>query len=168
MEVTNLDNLINFPRMILNHIASSKILRELITNKINASIEDLEDNDGNYKYMFDYDYVDDSTSEEKLYICLDVLPSDVTNSHITEMSIVINVICHKDYMQLDNKIFKGIKGNRRDNVIRYIDTLMNGNNNFGIGKVELMSVSPITVSKRYTGRALVYYVYDFNRRNDHE
>ena len=98
MEATNLDAIVNYPRLILNKIASSEILRELITNKKKATIEDLEDTDGNYKYMFDYDYVDDTTSEEKLYICLDVLPSNVENSHIMEMTIAINVICHKDYM----------------------------------------------------------------------
>lgn len=166
MEVTNLDTIVNYPRLILNKIASSEILRELITNKKKATIEDLEDTDGNYKYMFDYDYVDDTTSEEKLYICLDVLPSNVENSHIMEMTIAINVICHKDYMQLDNKIFKGIKGNRRDNVIRYIDKILNGSNHFGIGRLELANVVPITVSKRYTGRALAYYVYDFNHKGE--
>ena len=83
------------------------------------------------------------------------------------MVINVNVICHKRYMKLNHKTFKGLKGNRKDNLIRHIDKLLNGTR-IGIGRLELVDVKPLNVPQNYTGLVSIYRLYDFNRTTNNE
>lgn len=161
-EKTNLDELVEYPQYIVSYLANSPAIRDLLADKINATVEDIEDNQGGYKYIFDYDYVDDTTQDTRAYICLEGFIDKVNNDHILSMVINVNVFCHKKYMHLNHKTFKGLKGNRRDNLIRYVDKLLNGER-FGIGKMELVGMRAINTPQNYTGVLCAYRLYDFNR-----
>jgi hypothetical protein len=67
-------------------------------------------------------------------------------------------------MELDRSIFKGVIGNRRDNIIRHIDRLLNFSDIFGIGKLSLVSVKTGNLTDKFTVRQLEYKVPDFNMR----
>jgi len=68
-------------------------------------------------------------------------------------------------MQLDRKVFKGVIGNRRDNLVRFIDRLLNFSDIFGIGALSLRAVRTGTLSDKFTIRELEYRVPEFNMRS---
>ena len=67
------------------------------------------------------------------------------------------------WMKLDTKKFKGVKGNRKDNLLRQIDLLLNNSDEFGIGRLSLQSVNVASVPKPYTSSMLTYSTSDFSR-----
>lgn len=166
-EKTNLDEIIDYPQLIISRLADSPAIRDLLADTTNATVEDIEDKNGGYKYIYDYDYVDDTTQDTRAYICLESYVDEVDNDHILSMVINVNVICHKQYMKLNHKTFKGLKGNRKDNLIRHIDKLLNGTR-IGIGRLELVDVKPLNVPQNYTGLVSIYRLYDFNRTTNNE
>lgn len=163
---TWLDELVDFPRVIVNAIANDELIRSLLADKPEATIDDIEDDQGNFKWLFDYDYVDDTVQGTGCYICIDAYVPRVENYQILSLYLVVSVIDHKKFMTLDSKKFPGIKGNRRDNIIRLVDKILNGSRSFGIGRLELRNIQNLEVPQRYTGKALVYEIYDFNRTGD--
>lgn len=160
---TYLDELVEFPRIVLDTIASNELIRDLLADKRHATVEDIEDNNGDYKWLYEYDYVDDTTQDTACYICLDVVVPRVSSSHILAAYVVVNVISHKNYMRIDTKKFPQIRGNRRDNIVRLIDKELNGSKKFGIGHLELKKIESLSVPQNYTGKSLVYEICDFNR-----
>ena len=55
-EKTNLDELIDYPQLIISRLADSPAIRDLLADRVNATVEDIEDKNGGYKYIYDYDY----------------------------------------------------------------------------------------------------------------
>lgn len=163
MANTNLDEIIEYINKVAITLSRSQEVISLITNDPTTPPEDV---DLIGSHIFDYDYVDDTTVETSAFICLDVEIPRVQNENIKDIDLRVFVICHKNYMRLDGKIFKGRRGNRRDNLAREIDALLQGNKSFGIGKLNLEAFDTITVPSRYTGKILQYSVSDFNIRRD--
>ena len=164
MSDTNLDEIVDFPREVINKICESQEIIGLLADKPTATIEDIEDNNGELKYMFDYDYIDETITEISSFICVDTIITKVGNDHIKDVKLLVWVISHKQHMKLDRTLFKGYKGNRRNNIVKYIDKLLNGSDDFGIGALQLQSVSNITLPSNFTGKQLIYTVPSFNRK----
>jgi len=160
---TNLDEIIEYINKVAIALSTSQEVVSLITNDPATPPEDV---DLIGSHIFDYDYVDDTTVETSAFICLDVEIPRVQNENIKDIELKVFIICHKNYMRLDSKVFKGRRGNRRDNLSREIDALLQGNKSFGIGKLNLEAFDTITVPPRYTGKMLRYNVSDFNIRRD--
>jgi hypothetical protein len=118
------------------------------------------------KNLFDYAYVDETTQETTAYVFAEAEVSHVENQTIKNMYLYITVVCHKQFMKLDPTVFKGYVGNRRDNLVRYIDAKLNNSDIFGIGCLSLKSVGTMPAPAGYTARELVYEVPDFNVRRD--
>ena len=78
-----------------------------------------------------------------------------------DFKLFVTVICHKGFMELDPRKHTGVIGNRRDNLVRKIDLLLNGSDIFGIGKLSLVSVRTAPSPVGFTTRELTYKVSDF-------
>ena len=65
-------------------------------------------------------------------------------------------------MKLNGRIFQGVIGNRRDNLVRYVDSLLNGETFLGIGALNLRTVKSVSSPANFTGRLLTYEISDFN------
>ena len=87
---------------------------------------------------------------------------NVNNKHIKDAEIYVTVACHKQYMKLDHSIYKGMMGNRRDNITRYIDKLINNSPIFGIGNLTLKSVRTLSPYNQFIFKELTYTVPEFN------
>lgn len=159
---TSLDELINYPRKIIDKLCGVPQIISLLADNPNATIEDIEDSAGRLKYIFDYEYVNDTTEVVATFICVDVL-TEIKNSHIADMSIVIHIISHRDHMDIDKKVFKGLQGNRRDNITRFVNEALSGSREFGIGRLELARIVKTSVPAKFTGRSLYYRIPSFNR-----
>jgi len=80
---------------------------------------------------------------------------------VKTMYLYVNIICSKTYMDLDPSLFRGYKGNRRDNIARLVNNELNNNPDFGIGDLHLISATVGSVPTGFTSRVLTYKVPTF-------
>lgn len=157
---THLDELIDFSSNIISKLANSQEIVNLIVDKPNADIYGA-DGDEARAHMYDYDYIDETQTSAGAFVMVDVDMVAADSGTIKEMDIYVQVAVSKTFMRLDPKKFKGIKGNRRDNIVRQIDLILNGSREFGIGKIQLISARTSIVPTSFTSKMLTYRVYDF-------
>ena len=112
-----------------------------------------------YKHVFPYLYVDDAQTETKTYICVEVSVPRTMDFTYKDMTIDIWCYCHKGIMKYSKK---GFLGTRVDIVSDMIDRLLNSSNNYGIGRLKLVSCIPLNISKTHYGRHLTYKCAEFN------
>lgn len=161
-----LDELVEYPVRALYNIGTDKDVVSLLTDNPEIDMDSEEADDVFDKYLFDYLYVDGTTAEAEAYVCVE---TEMTRSHTTTMQnmrLYVTVICHKKFMKVDTTKFKGMIGNRRDNLVRCVDKLLNGSDAFGIGQLLLESVRTIPSPNGFTARELTYSVPEFSRGQD--
>jgi hypothetical protein len=116
------------------------------------------------KYLFDYGYVDGTVDEASAFICVEAEVTDIPNTTIQDLKLYVTVICHKLFMPIDTLKFKGVIGNRRENLCRCIDDLLNGSNIFGIGSLTLNSARVVPAPTGFAARELTYSVPNFQNK----
>jgi len=160
---THLDEIIDYKKIIINKIGLSKDVVALLTD--NPLID--MDSDAAYdvfdKNLYDYNYVDDTQTADTSLVMVDVEVPSVPTGTIKDLYVFVQVVVPKAQMKLDATKFKGVKGNRKDNLLRQIDLLLNNSQEFGIGKLKLESVNVASVPDKYTSTLLTYSISDFAR-----
>lgn len=163
MDKTYIDELIDYPVKVAQKIGNSKEVIALLLNKSIKEINDNDIDDAFENYIYDYDYVDDTISESAAFVWIEAEIPSVSNRQIKNMRLYVTVACHKRFMDMNTGIISGLAGNRRDNLIRYIDKELNDSDIFGIGKLSLRSVKTMTSSNTsFSVRELCYEIPDFN------
>lgn len=163
IEQTHLDQLVNFPDLVIRKMLESHNVVDLLANKIGATSEDLENDDGSWKCFFDYEYIPGTIQEVLCAVCTDADIASVQNGEIKTLELYISVLCSQSMMKLDKKIFTGWVGNRMNNLIRYIDLQLRGNRDFGIGQLELKSVRTVASGNiNFAKKQIMYQIPDFN------
>ena len=158
---TLLDALVEYPAKAIQKIGTDQTVVSLLTNDPAIDMESDEADEVFEKYIFDYEYVDSTTSEAAAYICVEADLANIPTATIKDMRLYVRVVCHKNFMGIDPAKFKGIIGNRRDNLTRYVDSLLNGSDVFGIGKLHLLSCRAAPAPTGFAARELAYKVADF-------
>lgn len=161
---TFLDELVEYPVKALHRIGTDPIIVQLLTDNPSIDMESKEADAVFDKYLFDYLYVDGTTTEAEAYICVEAETTKVPTSSIQNMKLYVTIICHKQFMKVDTTKFKGMIGNRRDNLVRYIDKLLNGADIFGIGALTLENAHTVASPTGFTARELTYSVPDFRTK----
>ena len=164
MAKTYLDELVEYPLKALHQIGTNPTIVQLLTNNPNIDMDSDEADSVFDKYLFDYAYVDSTTTQAEAYICVEAEVPSVQSYTIKDMKLFVTVFCHKQYMSLDPDKFDKFSGNRRDNLARYIDVLLNGSNIFGIGQLTLLNVRVVNAPSGFTARELIYQVPDFKTK----
>lgn len=162
MAKTYLDQLVEYPAKIMQKISEDK---HCVGFLINKGFEEVNEDDFEKtldENIFDYQYVDETAEKTSAYIWVEIEVSRVENSKIKDLKLYVTVSCHKDYMALNHKTYQGVIGNRRDNIVRYVDRLLNGKSFAGIGGFKLKNVKSVSPSPNFTGRLLCYDIADFN------
>lgn len=163
MAKTFLDQLVEYPAKVMQKITQSQECVGLILNKSYASLTEDDYDTVLEQNIFDYQYVDSTTQKTTAYVWVELDITRVQNEQIKDVKLYVTVMCHKNYMDLDPTIFSGLLGNRRDNIVRYIDKEIHSSEDFGIGKLILESVRAISPINNFTGRELTYTIPDFNK-----
>ena len=78
--------------------------------------------------------------------------------------VYVTIMCHKSFMQIEPSKFKGMVGNRRDNLSRLVDNLLNGSDAFGLGQLKLESAIVVPAPTGFSARELTYSISDFKKR----
>ena len=115
-----------------------------------------------YENVFPYLYVDDTQTEAKTYVCVEVSVPRTMDFTYKDMKIDIWCYCHKKIMKYSKK---GFLGTRADILSDMIDRLLNSSNNYGVGRLKLQSCVPLNISTNYYGRHLTYSCAEFNIEN---
>lgn len=111
-----------------------------------------------YSRVFPYAHVPNTVENAKSFVCFKVDAVSVKSAVIKVMQITIYCISHQSLLRLPDG-----KGLRTDEMASQVDKLMNGNTEFGLGTVELISSKEFNPITNYCGRESVYRVTDFNR-----
>ena len=111
-----------------------------------------------YKNIFPYLYVDETQTEVKTYLCLEVLVPSSPSREIKTVKIIIWAYCHKNCMRYSKK---GFVGPRVDIIADMIERILRNSDLFGIGKVELANVDYISPANKFYGKQLIFYAHDF-------
>ena len=161
MDRTQLDVLAEYPVKALQKIGTDKTVVSLLTNDPNIDMSSDEADEIFDKYLFDYRFVDGTTEEAEAYICCEVdMPRKPTVT-MKSLKVYVTVICHKSFMKIDTSKFTGMIGNRRENIVRYVDKLLNGSEIFGIGKLSLETALIVPAPAGFTARELTYSISEF-------
>lgn len=162
-EQTHIDDLIDFSSDVINKLINSKEVVGLIVDKNDPDLFG-EDGENARDHMFDYDYIDETVLQAGAYIMVDVDMTEASSGSINDLEIYVQIVVSKKYMNLDPKKFAGIKGNRRDNLARQVDLLLNGSRDFGVGRLQLASARTASVPQAFTSKMLVYRIPDFSKK----
>lgn len=136
---------------------------KIVTYIGNKDIQDSSDLIG--VNVFPFPYVPDTQTEVKTYVCMDIYVPRVKDMIFKDVQIVIYVFSHKD--------MGTYKGKSRVDLINIeVDKILNGNDDFGVDKVELVSVLPYIPNSNFSGKQIIYNVPNFNQRrckhNEHK
>ena len=158
MANTFLDELVEYPVKALHCIGTDPTVAKLLTDNPDIDMESEEADDIFDRFLFDYIYVDGTTTESAAYICVEAETAKSSTSTMQNMRLYVTVICHKQFMKVEPIKFKGMIGNRRDNLVRYVDRVLNGSDIFGIGALTLENAHTIAAPTGFTARELTYTV----------
>lgn len=156
---TPFDELVEYKYKIVNSIEESQSIMSLLVGKQNIDMDSEIVYDACDKQIFDYSFVIDTQLTEKPIILVEVETRNRPNTTYKNISVFIQVICHKDNLKLNG--FKGVKGNRRDNLARQLANLLDGRKDFGIGKLVFTDCYVVSVPSPYTSLMLVFEVPNF-------
>ena len=120
--------------------------------------------------LYDVPFIYSTITDVINAICVDTNIS-VVSPNTKEMTITLNVMCHKDNLKLDKttkRKFKklGYNGNRLDIMVALIGKILNYSkeSNLGIGTLVPISRNPITPyypNNDFFGKTMIYTCSDF-------
>lgn len=161
MDNTFLDALVECPTKAIEKIGHNQNVVSLLLDDSNVDMTSDEADDVFDKYIFDYGYVDGSTSEAKAFICVEAETGGRSTPVIQGFRLYVTIVCHKNYMKIDPRKLPGIVGNRRDNLVRTVDSVLSGSDLCGIGALILDSVKTVSSPTGFAARELTYRLCDF-------
>lgn len=157
---SSIDELINFTYKARQAIINDQRIMALLSDNPSIDLED-EEADDIICRVKDHDYVDETCLTANAYIIIESEMLNLDTKTMKSMGLYVQIICSKKFMDLSPKLFPGVKGNRRDNIARLINNLLNSNEGFGVGALELASATISSVPTGYTSRLLTYKVPSF-------
>lgn len=152
----NLKEFYNYKNLLMKEICSNKEIVKLLLGKDDAVVPCV---DLPYSQVFPYEYLPETVDNAQTFICFDVDIQSVTNKMIYSPVIYIWIFTHKSKMHMSEG------GILTDKISEEIDKILNGSRFFGLGDLDLKSVTRFSPIQDYQGRVLVYTAIDFNRLN---
>lgn len=163
MRKTFLDDGIRYKSEVIKQICKSQPTIGLLGNNPNI---DLRSEDASYimdNNIYDFNYVSKTIERADAFIMVDADMIGPTSGTMNSWELYVQVVCHKDYVPLDPSTFKGVSGNRLDNLAGEIDSLLNGTRLFGIGQLDLAGCVTASVPDSFSSKLLTYRINEFRR-----
>lgn len=150
----------SYKNKLISAFINSDDICELLFNKEPYTEEDVDNLV--YTQIFPYLYVNETQTEVKSYICLEVDIPRVPTGTIKDMKLILWVYSHKNGMKYSKK---GYLGTKVDILVDMIEKQLRDSDKFGIGKLQLLSCTyffPDTkLTSKYYGKQLIYNMPDF-------
>lgn len=159
---TPLDEIIDYKDTAIKKMLASQDIMSFMFDIPNIDMEGDEVYNAREEHFFDYGVNPDTIQTDNVSIFVQSSMVNRSNANFKGMAVTISIVCNVNYVKLDKKKFKGIKGNRIDNIARQIVVALDDDDQeFGIGELTLTQCRPVNVPKGYTAVELAYEVDDF-------
>ncbi len=160
--ISHVDELVDYNQRVRNRILASPEVMRLIANDPTLDLDSPAAEEWE-EHIIDHAWIDDTVQESGAFVTIDVDVPSMQTGTIKDMRVYVEVLVSKTFMPLSASLFNGCKGNRRDNIVRQIDLLINGSYDFGIGRLDLSSIRTVNTANKFSGKLLTYEVSDFAR-----
>ena len=150
-----LDDLYDYKNQLMRDLCENEEIVRLITKSSDAPVPNY---DLPYRQIFPYEYIPETVDEAKSFICFDVDVTRVPNKTTHTPAIYIWEFTHTSNLRMPDG-----GGIRIDRVASAIDHMLNGNRLYGMGELELNSVTRFSPISNYLGRVLAYTTREWNR-----
>ena len=165
MAGTTLKDINTYKNSVLSALLQSTDILTLLLGEGYTPEQVLGDNNGSngvmYQQIFPYLYTEETKTEVKSYICMDV-DSTIQNPHIKSSTLTIWVYCNKNTMKYEKE---GYSGTRTDLLSDLIDRQLAQSVNPGLGRLLLKSAKYFIPAAGFYGRILLYEIPDFKTKN---
>lgn len=160
MHKSDIDEIVDYSYKIRSMIINNQEIMALVSDDVNY------DPDGDMAETFeshihDHYYNDETGLSAGAYVLIDTDIMELTSPTMKNIYVYVAVVCTKGFMDIDPKRFKGVKGNRRDNIARLINNMIDNSLEFGIGDMQLINARLGSVPTGYTSRILTYEVPNY-------
>lgn len=150
----DLSELYDYKNLLMKDLCSDEEIVKLVTGNDESPVPC---HDMPYTQVFPYEYVPETVTEAKTFICFDEDIISVPNKTFLTPVLYVYVFTHKSNMRAPGG------GVLIDKLAVEINRILNGNRYYGLGELKLDSVRRFTPVAGFQGRALTYYAKDFNR-----
>ncbi len=149
-----LDEFFHYKNQLMNDLLTNKQIIRLLSGETKqiSSPEELL-----YSQVFPYEYMPDTVTHGKTYICCDVDIQRAPTKTFLSPTMYIWVFTHKSLMRLPEG------GVRVDKLCSEIAKTINGSRYYGLGELDLDSTRRFAPISDYQGKVLTFKATDFNR-----
>ena len=192
--MSNYSYIIEYKQKIINMLLKDANLVKLINPKPNANVDIVDVLLGgswivNGKkveeqgHIFDYNFVDETISDEKTFMFIETDIEYMKNSFFTDFNIYVYIFSSKNLIKLTNSSVPTVSdvramgynvsryANRIDIMVDIVDKILCGNHKIqGIGVVKPAERWPCAVyypSTKYYGKCLKYHITNLYESGEH-
>lgn len=144
----------DYKNLLMEDMCKNEQIVKLVTGNEDARVPNHE---LPYSQIFPFEYVPETVSEAKTFICFDVDIVEVPNKTFYIPVLYIWPFTHKSNLRLPQG------GLLLDKLTAEINSMLNGSRYFGLGELMLSSVGRFKPILDYSGRVLTYTARDWNR-----
>lgn len=159
---THLDQLIDYKEDIIDMFTKDQMIMGLLFDDPAVDLDGEQVENVRTTNIFDHAYSDNTVQTDKALILIETGLLSVLSKEVNTFEIQIQVICARNYMKLDGRKFKGLRGNRRDNLVRYIAQAL-FEARLGLGVLKLVDCGPADVPRGFTSLRMVFQTDDFSK-----
>lgn len=160
---TYVDQIIDYKENVIRALGQCPEIVALMLDDPNVDLESDAARSVFNKYLWDYQYVDDTVQEAGVYIMVEAAQTGNNGNTISDYSLFVEVSVSKSFIDLDHSKFVGMNGNRLDNVVRFVDKVLQGSRDYGIGELHVNDIRPVSTVKQFRSVLLTFNPVDFGR-----
>ena len=150
-----LDDLYDYKNQLMRDFCENEEIVRLVTKSSDAPVPNY---DLPYRQIFPYEYIPETVDDAKSFICFDVDVTYVSNKTIYIPAIYVWVFTHTSNLRMPDG-----SGIRIDRLASAVDHVLNGSRIYGMGELELNTVTRFAPIQSYLGRVLAYTAKEWNR-----
>ena len=113
-----------------------------------------------FTVVFPYNYVSETTTQAKTFLCFDVEVPEVQSSTTLEFDVYIGAFSHESNIKVESG-----GGTRPDQLVMQIQRLLSESTAFGLVPLRLESLTSVSPIEEHWGKMLQYKTVAFNTPN---
>ena len=149
--------MVDYKYEVMSKLQNDQMVMSLLSDIQNIDLDSEEAAEICENHFHDWLFIFDTMETARADIMIESSVIDCESSMKT-VEIYIQVAVSANYMKQN---FPGVKGNRLDNICRYVDLALRGSRDFGIGRLQLDDCTIDAVPDDFVSKMLVYKIPDF-------
>lgn len=150
----DLEEFFDYKNRLMEDICKNEAIVKIVTENDNARVPNHQ---LPYTQVFPYEFIPETVSEARTFICFDVDILSVPNSTYYLPVLYVWAFTHKSKLRMPGG------GILLDRLSSEFSKMLNGSRFYGLGQLKLSSVQRFEPTTDYLGRVLVFSAVDFNR-----